>query len=370
MPTEIINISEISKIISGLEPTPGHGPLLAALNARYPATPFQLMEESDGRTWDVGIVDQAGVRVTDKLGKWIDQELAAAGGDAGKVWEKYKHSGLKRTERVGSCMYLTAAFGTDPDAFYELKILHGPELTTRMMFDPKESFVPEDRTDLISGPCLVFGDNEREELAPSCYQVEKLINVRRFLRELVECDKAWRQAQLPQQEGKTVRIQEITPGPGGGSVSYEIPFADMCPGWSTRLPAGYRLFQDWQASSAGQGGYRFCEHWWIETSEWVELDGCKRLSLIPQWADADGGLALPVISPDWEASPYGVMEQLQEFDKQVGYPFGWYFYMLHSKRVMPSAGGVIANAVKEGLLRLPACDEAVLLRWRETQYGF
>src|SRR5450631_3438020 len=120
MPTEIINITEISKIISDLEPTPGHGQLLAALNARYPNTPFRLMEEYDGRTWNVGIIDQAGKRVTDRLGKWIDQELAAAGGDAGKVWNKYKNSGLKRTERVGSSLYLTAGFGEDPDAFYEL----------------------------------------------------------------------------------------------------------------------------------------------------------------------------------------------------------------------------------------------------------
>jgi len=370
MPTELLNISEISRLVADLPPVAGHGPLLAALNSRYPKTPFRLQQENDGRTWDVGVADQAGKRVTDKLGKWVDQELATAGGDARAVWEKHKNSGLVRTERVGSCLYLTASFGPDPDAFFQLTILHGSELTTQRLFDPKESYPPEDRQDLLTGPCMMFGDNERMELSPSRYQVEKLTNIRRFLRELVECDRAWRLSQLPEQEGKTVRIQEITPGPGGGSISYEVPFADMCPNWSDRLPTGYRLFQDWRESSAGQGGYRFCEHWWVETGEWKESNGLRRLSLIPQWAESDGGLALPVISPDWEASPYGVMEQLQQFDALVGYPFGWYFYMLHGNRVMPSAGGVIANAVKDGLIRLPVCDEAVLERWRQNQYGF
>jgi hypothetical protein len=60
--------------------------------------------------------------------------------------------------------------------------------------------------------------------------------------------------------------------------------------------------------------------------------------MIPQWADADGGLDLPEIKSSLEASPYGVIEYLDQFDQQVGYPFAWYFYMLHGNRVTSSAG--------------------------------
>ena len=58
--TELLNINEISHIVSDLPPVPAHGPQLAALNSRYPGTPFRLVEESTGHTWDVRIVDQAG----------------------------------------------------------------------------------------------------------------------------------------------------------------------------------------------------------------------------------------------------------------------------------------------------------------------
>lgn len=121
----------------------------------------------------------------------------------------------------------------------------------------------------------------------------------------------------------------------------------------------------------GREGHRFCDHWWAQTNDWINpKEGMREFSIIPQWAETDGGLKLPEISPDWEDTPYGVMESLTQFDRQAGYPFAWYFYMLHGNRITHSAGGVIANAIKDGLLNLPESDEHVLLRWRDDQYGF
>jgi hypothetical protein len=130
------------------------------------------------------------------------------------------------------------------------------------------------------------------------------------------------------------------------------------------------LFQDWKESSAGQGGRRFCDHWWLEFSECRNELGVTNFSLIPQWADADGGLGLPQIDPDWDESPYVVMDSLKRFDELCGYEFGWFLYMLHGNRIAKSAGGIVANALRAGLLRLPDCDIDVLMRWRESQYGF
>lgn len=368
MPPELLNINEISKIIASTTPGPDHSALVEALNARYPATPFRLLQEYDGRTWNVGVIDQTGERIADHLGRWIDQQLALTSGSAEAVWNKFKNAGLTRTERVGSCLYLVAPFGPDQDQFYQLEILCGAEMTTQKLFDPKPILVPEDRHDLLSGPCLMFADDARMELAPEAYQFEKLTNIRRFLRDLAESKRLNNLGELAENEGKTVHIQEIVLEEGT-SESYEIPWADMEPGWLDRLPPALRLFQDWAESSAGKEGHRLSDHWWLECGEWVEK-GRRQYSLIPQWAQADGGLDLPEISPGWEASPYGVMEELKQFDARVGYPFAWYFYCLHGNRITHSAAGVIANAVKDGLLNLPEHDEKVLLRWREAQYGF
>lgn len=370
MPPELLNINELTKIIATTTPTPGHGPLLDALISRYPNTPFRLLQEYDGRTWDVGVIDASGDRVADKLGQWINQELQLVNGSAEAVWRKHKDKGLIRTERVGSCLFMVAPYGPDQDQFYQLEILCGPEMTTQKLFDPKPCYIPEDRHDLLSGPSLVFGDDERVKLAASAYQFEKLVNMRKFLRNLVDADRAERLAQIPEMEKKTIRVQEITLGENGGSESKEVPFLDLAPSWLEREPPAYRLFRDWSESSAGKGGHRICDHWWMQTNEWSAPSGKKSYSLIPQWAAADGGLDLPEIKPDWDASPYSVMESLLQFDREAGYDFAWYFYMLHGNKIGHSAAGVIATAVNDGLLNLPKCDETVLMRWRTDQFGF
>jgi hypothetical protein len=369
--SEILNSTIITEIVSGSPVTKDHSGLLAALNNRYPDTPFRIIQEYDGRTWDVGIINEAGNRVSDNLAKWIDQELMLTEGNAAAVWRKHKDSGLIRTERVGSALFLVAPFGPDPDMFFQLEILAGPEMTTQNLFDHDIAFPPEDRQDLIYGSCIVFDDNERRILSPARYKFEKLINARRFIRKLVDVFKEDRLANFPEIEKKIIHIQEIQLGPDGGQVFKDISFLDLCPNYLDTLPAAYRLFLDWSESSAGKSGHRFCDHWWLQTNEWEDDKGRRQYMLIPQWAEADGGLDLPIISPDWEASPFGVMESLFQFDQKAGYPFAWYFYMLHGNRVTSSAAGVVASAIRDGKMKpLPECDEWVLMRWQEESYGF
>jgi hypothetical protein len=368
---ELLNKQELALIVESAPVTDGHTGLLNALKSRYPEHHFHLVAEREGRTWNPGIVDREGNRITHDIVGWIDQELDAAGGDAQEVWRRHKDSGLVRAEREGSVLYLTSPYGTEPDAFYQISVEVGPEVTTRDMFDPSPSFPPEDRGDLISGYGVYYGDFKRQTLSPTCYNLDTLVNIRRFLRDLVEAEKIARLAELPEVEKKVVHVHEITLGPEGGQVSMDVPFLDMCPDWLTRTPNAYRLFQDWGESSAAISGELFCRHWWLQLNEWVEKTGEKRFYLCPQWADADGGCDLPVIEPDWEDSPYGVMESLKQFDQKAGYSFSWFFYMLHGNRIMHSAGGVVARAIREGLIKpLPECDERVLMRWREDSYGF
>lgn len=375
---ELLNNNVLAEIIAAAPVRDGHSGLLSVLHSRYPETQFRLIAERDGCSWGAGIMDQDGKRITDRLGKWVDQELAAANGSAREVWNRHKLSSLIRTERVGSVLHLTAPFGSDPDAFYQLEVLLGPEVATSRLFDPKATLPPEDRFDLLSGPCMVFGESERQILAPARYQFEELVNVKRFLRELVEVDKTNRLAELPDKEQKIIHVTRTSSCTKIDQGVWEIdrdeefiPFLEMFPHWKDRLPAEYRIFLDWKESSAGREGRRFCDHWWVQTNDWTNPEGKRRLSFIPQWADADGGIALPKITPDWDDSPFGVMESLLQFDSQVGYSFAWYFYMLHGNRIEYSAGSVMAKAIEAGKLRLgDPGDEAVLLRWHGQQYVF
>jgi hypothetical protein len=177
-------------------------------------------------------------------------------------------------------------------------------------------------------------------------------------------------------ERRVIRTTTITEsgqqaGQGCWDVSEQVtetPFLEMFPEWLDRLPPGVRFFQDWKESSAS--AWRLCDHWRLELHDYTEKDGKRHMSITPQWANSSPGLDLPEISPDYEASPYGVMESLIQFDELLGVKSGWYFYALHGNRITGSAISVVARGVKEGKIRLPERDEKVVLRWDESSYGF
>ena len=368
MISELININEITRICELTPVTPNDTALLSAINARYSDTPFKIVCTGGGRHWDTAIVTDNGDRISDSLEEWVDQELTLTNNDARAVWARHKDRGLLRAEQKGYSLFLTAPFGQDPDQFYQLEILCGEEVTTQTLFDPKDSYPPEDRFDLISGHYLLLSEKEQKVLSPARYKFCDLINVRSFVKNLCESWKQERLRKYPELQKKVIRVQTVDMD-AGVNTSENVPFLDLCPDWLDREPPGYRLFRDWAESSAGKGGNRFCDHWYLSTGSWKE-DGVQQYALIPQWADADGGLELPEISPGWDDSPYGVMEALTQFDKLTGYQFSWYFYALHGNRISSSAAGVIANAVKAGLLNLPKHNETVLMRWKNAQYGF
>ncbi|NVN91808.1 MAG: hypothetical protein HXX11_14570 [Desulfuromonadales bacterium] len=136
------------------------------------------------------------------------------------------------------------------------------------------------------------------------------------------------------------------------------------------LPPTYsRLVQDWQDSSAGRKGFQIGDYWRIKISDSQTVNN-NCFSLIPVITCAEEGLGFAMIEPDWEASPHVVLYELVQFDKGAGYPMAWFFYMISGNSISRSAGGIVANAVKDGLLYLVECDEKVLLRWRSDPYGF
>jgi hypothetical protein len=373
MKPELLNHKEISSIIENAPVTQDHAALIDGIRTRYPDMQFHLNAIREGYSWKPGLIDGDGNRITDDLYAWIDQELLAANNNAREVWRRHKDAGLVKTEWRGEQIYITVPFGKDPDAFQQIEILAGSETTAQDFLDLSSTYAPEDRGDLISGPCMVYGPHEQKILSEPQYRFVGISNIRRFLRHLVELHKAEKLANLPEMEKSVIRIQDITMGPEGQQSSQlnHVPFLDLCPDWLEKKPAAFRFFQDWMESSAGRVGHQLCEHWFVQHSDYTNPNGKRSMYLCPQWADADGGLVLPEISPGHEASPYGVIDSLSEFDRLAGYPFAWYFYMLHGNRVTSSAGSVVARAIRSGLINpLPACDKGILLRWNEKQYGF
>lgn len=368
---ELINIAELKNIVVRQSYDYNHAGFLEALRARYPRNEFFLVA-TRGK-WSraqQGLIDTAGKRVSDDFKSWVTAEYDAAGQNARAVWEKHRASGLLLTEFQGTTIYIASPFSSPPHAFMQIEINLVHEVVARYAFDSELWGALNDLDDLLHPFTALL---EEWEISPYQYQFSRMTNIRRFCQEMVSLEIAKRRDLLPEMERKSIRVIPIQAGnksaDGPDEVS-EIPFLEMFPDWMDRPKNEMRFFLDWEESSAGRTGARFCEHWFLQLRDYKNSEGKREMGFTPQWADADGGLDLPEISSPNRDDVYGVMARLEKFDARVGYPFAWYFYMLHGNRIDYTVGQTVARGLRAGKILLPECDERVLLRWAEREYGF
>jgi hypothetical protein len=91
------------------------------------------------------------------------------------------------------------------------------------------------------------------------------------------------------------------------------------------------------------------------------------LNGIPAWLTPK---ALPEIALKKKETIHSLLDRLEKFDTKAGHSFAWYFYMLHGNRIRSPVGEQLAEAIENGLYRLPAWDREVLQRWKEQPYAF
>ena len=372
---ELLNIGELTRLAAATAYDCDHAGLLAAFRGRYPDIEFRL--SGGGCEWYMprhGLLDAAGHKIAADFRDWASEEYDAAGQNIRILWEKYKDAGLVLTETRGSTIFIAVPYSSEPDAFFQIEVEASHEIAARYAF-PGRLWGPPDDLDDLCQTTFLLPDKEQCELSGWRYNFARMTNIRHFLKELAELERRRKLAELPEMERKVIRtttVTQCTPvRQGCWDINEEVkdtPFLDMFPDWLDWKQPEERFFLDWQESSAS--AWRLCDHWRLELHDYVGRDNERKLSFVPQWADADRGLDLPEISPDYEASPYGVMESLSQFDKQLGITFGWYFYALHGNRISGSAISVVARGIKEGMICLPNRDEKIVLRWAERGYGF
>lgn len=356
MTTEIINVEELRQIVTATPYQPDHAPLVAALRERYPGSEFNLVGISGPWTrYSTSIVDGNGTVITDDFIGWLEAEYHAVGDKITVLFKKYIDSGIRQVEDEGTTIILTLPYGTDPDAFFQLEIHASQRLASRRVFD--KSWPPDELDDLLHP----FSGSDPLQLTLWAYEPEiRLTNARRFLQEVARTRYEEKLAEMPKVEKKVIHV--VTVSPTERQKTQDVPFLEMHPDWLERPCNEVRLLADWQESSAGQ--HRFCDHWWLSLRDYG-----SHLGFIPYWATADSERVTEITTTEAE-SPYSLMGRLEEFDLAAGYPFAWYFYMLHGNKVHYAVGTKIVEGIKGGKIRLPDRDANVLLRWVERQYGF
>ncbi|TIQ17228.1 MAG: hypothetical protein E5X61_28175, partial [Mesorhizobium sp.] len=140
-------------------------------------------------------------------------------------------------------------------------------------------------------------------------------------------------------------------------------FLDANPDWFDSVPRENRFFADWERSSAC--AHRIFDHWAFDIHD-LEDRGRREIGFIPR------PLKMPAERLPMEdgISVHRLMERTEAIDAEIGLPFAWFFLMTHGHWVDPDVGDAIAEGLRQGRVRLPDRDAAVLLAWADKKYLF
>ncbi|MCB1519691.1 MAG: hypothetical protein KDJ37_03840 [Hyphomicrobiaceae bacterium] len=360
-PVRLPDSASLQAALAGLDPASADADLVPALAAAFAGFDFGLAHVDDDYWRDTrSVIRPDGTRVGE-LRPWMTAELAKDGGDVKATWARLKDSDLQITEWRGSSAFVFAPTGTAPADYVQIALGREVEWRAGPIVNPdyrpwgEEELLdpgwPRDKplpdTDRLAGPVYRLLDR-----AGGAF-----VHVRSFLDRCGRIEREKREAKRPEMERRVVRET------GLGGATRETPFLDLVPDYFEFVPREVRFFRDWEDSSARS--QRVFAHWALDVRDYTHK-GEREVGFIPR------PLKMPrerlLMTP--ETSVHQLMDRIEAVDREVGFPFGWFFLMTHGHWVEPDVGLAIADGLKAQRVRVPDPDAAVLLRWAERPYGF
>lgn len=291
--------------------------LLQKLQNLIPNHPIHLAFTGDEWYRLGGIVDMNGKRIAGDLIEWVERTFLECGQNLQALIDHAQQEKLIATKQTGKTLCFVVQTGTQAEDFTLIEIDKTHEVTDRMLVD--ETHPPEDLEELIDPlqPYCI----ESSGLGHSKYTYRRKTDVKLFMEV----------------------INEHYPD--------EHPVQ--------------RFMDDWNRSSAGQK-FRMSEDWIIrpyrhtgrfgEQIVNVEIINTHKTNL-PHLEDFSGkkGSSLSNI--------------LTRFDRQAGYPFAWFFYMVKGKLVSTHSAESVFRDLSNDYAYLPERDEAILRDWIAQPYN-
>lgn len=308
---------DITECCKKLIPGQNEDVLLNKLQSLIPDFPVRLALTGDEWYKLGGVVDMDGKRIASDLIEWVERTYLECGQNLQTLIDYTLEQKLIATKQTGKTLYFVVQTGDQAEDFVLIEIDKTHEVTDRMLVD--ESHPPEDLEEFID-PLQPFCI-ESFGLGHSRYTYRRKTDVKLFMEV----------------------INERHPD--------EHPVQ--------------RFMDDWNRSSAGQ---KQClsEDWLIrpyrhtgrfgEQIVNVEIINIHKNNL-PHLEDFAGkkGIALSNV--------------LNRFDRQVGYPFAWFFYMTKGKGVSTHSAESVYKDISGDFAYLPERDEAVLRDWIARPYN-
>ncbi|MGD7036832.1 hypothetical protein [Methylotuvimicrobium buryatense] len=290
--------------------------LLKTLQSLLPAYPVRLSWIGEEWYRIGGVVDRDGQRIAHDLIEWSERTYIECGRDLQTLVDHARERNLIATRQSGRSLYFVVQTGSRAEDFTLIEIDKTREVYDRLLVNENEA--PEDLDEII------------DPLNPTTVESVSVGATRYAYR---------RKTDMP------LFIEAIDQ-----HHAVEHPVR--------------RFLDDWNRSSAGQK-HRFCEDWLIRPSQHTGRFGEQivnaeiiniRQNRLPYLEDLAGkkGNTLNGL--------------LTRFDRQAGYPFAWFFYMVKGKLVSPYCAQAVFQDISGDFAYLPQRDEAVLRDWVADPY--
>ncbi len=291
--------------------------LLHKLQALIPDYPVFLAHASEEWYKLGGVVDNAGRRIAGDLTEWVERSFIECGQNLQTLIEYALEQQYIATRVTGRTLSFVVQTGPQAEDFILIEIDKIHEVTDRMLVDREHP--PEDLEEFID-PMQPFCI-ESAGLGHSKYIYKRKTDVGLFMQ----------------------------------AVNEHYP---------TEHPA-QRFMDDWNRSSAGQE-HRMSRDWIIRPYRHIGRFGEQIVNV--EIIDVHQG-KLPHLEDFAGKKGPALSSILTRFDRQAGYPFAWFFYMLKGQSVSTHSAESVYLDLSNDFAYLPKRDEAVLRDWIAQPYN-
>ena len=312
-----IDGQQLAKICKNTLPGQDDELLLSKLQSLNPGYPIRLAKTGEEWYRLGGIVDLTGNRIANDLIEWTERTYIECGKNLQTLIDHAREKNLIATRQTGNTLHFVVQTGSKAEQFIQIDIDKTHEMSDRLLVG--EHNPPEDLEEFI------------DPLEPECIDTFCIGAARYSYRRKTDV---------------AIFMNEIN--------KYHIEEHPV-----------QRFMDDWNRSSAQQKAVLSGD--WIvrpfrhtgrfgEQQINVELINTQQKN-VPQLADINGkkGVSLHNL--------------LTRFDRQAGYPFAWFFYMVKGKLVSPHSGAAVFRDISGDFSYLPERDVAVLKDWINTPYN-
>ncbi|NVJ92839.1 MAG: hypothetical protein HWE34_14350 [Methylocystaceae bacterium] len=258
-----------------------------------------------------GLVDEDNKRLSDNLREWVEGQGAD---DVLGLYEKVGLSPLFVTRIEGKTHFIVIPIGGDPLSFIQLEVDEVREIVDRALFDDEE--MADDFEDLID-------PMEYTKLAAK--QVSAPRYVFRAVRNMFDLK---------------------------SEMDDESIFG--------------RFYKEWKASSAEAAGH-FSDFWILNSFKHKGAFGEVTTEIMPISRQR---YMAPDIDVDTLKRGQPLARAIHSFDREVGYPMAWYFFMLTSRKSFHKMAEAVHDDLMGAYAYLPAKDLKILKGWIADPYCF